>query len=273
MDRGNYVWFLSRVLRKHVRQPLMGIFSRFFGRRREEMLPPIDLSSLKVDMHSHLIPGIDDGSRSMDESIAMLAKFESLGYKKVITTPHIMGDFYKNTPELILGGLEDVRKTASKLGLKIEIEAAAEYYFDESLMDRLVRKEQLLTFGDNQVLFEFSMMTKPDQIDQLLFELLTQNYKPVLAHFERYTFFFGSVDKAIEWREKGIDIQLNLNSLVGHYGPDVKRQAERLVDSGAIDFVASDCHRMDHLMIMEGNLHLPYFHKVMDLDLKNSALA
>ena len=250
----------------------MGIFSRFFGSRRSEMLPPVDLSLLKVDMHSHLIPGIDDGARTMDETIAMLAKFESLGYQKVITTPHIMSDFYKNTPEVILGGLEAVRSAAKKVGLKIEIEAAAEYYFDESLMDRLKRKEKLLTFGNNHVLFEFSMMEQPDQIEELVFEMLTQNYKPVLAHFERYTFLFGSVEKAIEWREKGIEIQLNLNSLTGHYGPDVKKQAERLVDSGAIDFVASDCHRIDHLMIMERNLQLPYFHKAMDLELKNAGL-
>lgn len=250
----------------------MSIFSRFFGSRPSETLAPIDLSLLKVDMHSHLIPGIDDGSRSMDETIAMLAKFESLGFQKVITTPHIMGDFYKNTPEIILGGLEDVRTVAQQLGLKIEVEAAAEYYYDESLMDRLKRKEKLLTFGENRVLFEFSMMEKPDQIEQLLFELLTQNYKPILAHFERYTFFFGSVDKAIEWREKGIDIQLNLNSLTGHYGPLVKQQAERLVDSRAIDFVATDCHRMDHLMLIERNLSLPYFHKVMELELKNRLL-
>ncbi|MFK7786509.1 MAG: tyrosine-protein phosphatase [Crocinitomicaceae bacterium] len=250
----------------------MGIFSRLFGSREEEKLPPVDLSILKTDMHSHLIPGVDDGSRSMDETIAMLAKFESMGYQKVITTPHIMGDYYKNTPETILGGLENVRTTAKQLGLNIQIEAAAEYYYDESLMDRLKRKEQLLTFDDNRLLFEFSMMSKPDQIEQLLFEMLTQNYKPVLAHFERYGFFFGSVDQAIEWREKGIDIQLNLNSLTGHYGPQVKEQAERLVDAGAIDFVASDCHRIEHLMLMEKNLHLPYFHKVLELDLKNDLL-
>ncbi|PIE86625.1 MAG: capsular biosynthesis protein [Bacteroidetes bacterium] len=223
-------------------------------------------------MHSHLIPGIDDGSRSMDESIALLAKFESLGYQKVITTPHIMSDYYKNTPEIILDGLKQVQDTAKELGLKIQIEAAAEYYFDETLLERLKKKEKLLTFGDNRLLFEFSMMTKPDQIEQLLFQLLTQNYKPVLAHFERYTFFFGSVDQAIKWREKGIEIQMNLNSLTGHYGPHVKQQAERLVDEGAVDFVASDCHRMDHLLLIENSLHFPYFHKALELDLKNKQL-
>ncbi len=250
----------------------MSVFSRFFGRRRGKKLPPVDLSVLKVDMHSHLIPGIDDGSRSMDESIALLAKFENLGYEKVITTPHIMSDYYKNTPEIILGGLQEVQDTAKQLGLKIQIEAAAEYYFDETLLERLKRKEKLLTFDDNRVLFEFSMMTKPDQIEELLFQLLTQNYKPVLAHFERYSFFFGSVDQAVKWREKGIDIQMNLNSLTGHYGPQVKQQAERLVDAGAIDFVASDCHRMDHLLLIENSLHFPYFHKVLELELKNKSL-
>lgn len=250
----------------------MGFFERLFGKRQEEVLPPIELSSFKCDMHSHLIPGIDDGSRSMDETIAMLAKFESLGYEKVITTPHVMGDFYKNTPKIILGGLENVRAMSQQLGLKIEVEAAAEYYYDESLMNKLNAKESLLTFGDKFLLFEFSMMSKPDQIDDLFFQMLTQHYTPVLAHFERYTFLFGSVEKAIEWREKGINIQLNLNSLTGHYGPDVRKQAERLVDAGAIDFVATDCHRMDHLMILEKNLSLPYFHKVAQLQLKNTIL-
>ena len=128
-------------------------------------------------MHSHLIPGIDDGSKSIDESIAMLAKFESLGYKKVITTPHIMSDYFRNTPEIIMSGLDDVRNEVSKLNLNIEIDAAAEYYFDESLMERLNKKEKLLTFGDNYILFEFSFHSEPNQIDKLIFELLTQGYR------------------------------------------------------------------------------------------------
>jgi len=245
------------------------MFGRFFNKKRE-VLPPLDLSIFGADMHSHLIPGIDDGSQSMDETIAMLAKFESLGYKKVITTPHIMSDYYKNTPEIILGGLEKVKETTAQLNLKIEVEAAAEYYFDESLMARLAKKEKLLTFGDNYLLFEFSFHSVPDQVDHLFFELLTQGYKPVLAHFERYPYLFNSLDKVAEWREKGINIQMNFNSLSGHYGPGVKKQAERLVDQKLIDFVATDCHRMDHLMILEENLVLPYFHKLGGLDLKNS---
>ena len=106
----------------------MGIFN--FFQKKKEVLQPFDLSSFKVDIHSHLIPGIDDGSQSMDETIAMLAKFQSLGYKKVITTPHVMSDSFPNTSENILVGLEDVRAEIKKVGLTIEIDAAAEYYFD-----------------------------------------------------------------------------------------------------------------------------------------------
>lgn len=251
----------------------MGLLGKILGKKTEDVLPPMDFGSFKVDMHSHLIPGIDDGSKSMDESIAMLAKFESLGYKKVITTPHIMSDYFRNTPEIILSGLEDVRNEVSKLNLNIEIDAAAEYYFDESLMERLNKKEKLLTFGDNYVLFEFSFHSEPNHIDKLIFELLTQGYKPVLAHFERYAFLFDSnMEKAIEWREAGVNIQMNFNSLSGHYGPEVLKQAKALVDEKLIDFVASDCHRMEHLMTMEENRVRPYFHKLLDLNVKNSTL-
>lgn len=249
----------------------MGLFGSIFS-KKEPQNAPFDLSAFKVDMHSHLIPGIDDGSKSIDETIAMLVKFQALGFQKVITTPHIMSDYFRNTPEIILGGLEKVKAELKQLNLNIEFEAAAEYYYDETLMSKLKNKEKLLTFGDNYLLFEFSFHSEPSQIDALFFEMITQNYKPVLAHFERYVFLHGSVDKAKEWRSKGINIQLNYNSLFGHYGPEVQKQARALVDSGEVDFVATDCHRIDHLMTLEDNLSNSYLHKLGELQLKNISL-
>ena len=239
--------------------------------KKKNPLEPIDLSKIAVDMHSHLIPGIDDGSKSMDESIAMLAKFQHLGYKKVITTPHVMYDYYRNTPEIILSGLEQVRETASKLGLDIEIEAAAEYYFDDYFLD-LIAKKDLLSFGDNCVLVEFAFQGKPMYENEMFFELLNAGYKPILAHFERYTAFHGNWAKAQEYRDRGVAIQMNLNSLTGHYGPEVKKQAEKLIDEQLVDFVGSDCHRIQHLLTLEEHLNLPYMHKLMDLKLRNSFL-
>ena len=225
----------------------MGILDFF---KKKETLPPFNLGSIAIDIHSHLIPGIDDGSQSMDHTIAMLTKFKELGYKKVITTPHIMSDGFPNTPEIILNGLDAVREEISRIGLDIEIEAAAEYYFDETLIPKIKNKE-LLTFGDNYVLIEFAFHSPPQYLDQLFFELQTNESRPVIAHFERYIYYLGSVAKAEEWRTKGINIQINLNSLTGHYGPDIRKQAERLIDASAFDFVGTDCHRIEHLMILQ----------------------
>jgi tyrosine-protein phosphatase YwqE len=246
----------------------MSLFSTLFKKKSLELF---DLSKIGIDMHSHLIPGIDDGSRSMDETIAMLAKFESLGYKKIITTPHIMQEVYPNTSEIINQGLKQVQETAKSLGLSIEIEAAAEYYFDDHLI-QLIKHKDILSFGQNYVLVEFSFHTPPIFEDQLFFEMQMAKYKPVLAHFERYPYFHDSLDKAKEYREKGVNIQVNLNSLTGHYGPQVRKQAEKLIDANLVDFVGSDCHRMQHLMMLEEHLSHPYFHKLEKLNLKNGEL-
>ena len=246
----------------------MSLFSTLFKKKSLELF---DLSKIGIDMHSHLIPGIDDGSRSMDETIAMLAKFESLGYKKIITTPHIMQEVYPNTSEIINQGLKQVQETAKSLGLSIEIEAAAEYYFDDHLIE-LIKHKDILSFGQNYVLVEFSFHTPPIFEDQLFFEMQMAKYKPVLAHFERYPYFHDSLDKAKEYRNKGVNIQVNLNSLTGHYGPQVRKQAEKLIDANLVDFVGSDCHRMQHLMMLEEHLSNPYFHKLEKLNLKNGEL-
>ena len=244
----------------------MGFLSNLFSKK--EVLLPINLSVLKTDMHSHLIPGIDDGSQSMDETIAMIAKFKELGYKKIITTPHIMSDFYRNTPEIILGGLAEVREELKRINLDIEIEAAAEYYFDETLFHTL-ESDSFLTFNKNHVLIEFSFSSEPQGHEKLFYDMRIKGYKPVIAHFERYIYFHGSVEKAQEWREKGMLIQMNINSIFGHYGPGVKKQSEKLIDSGQIDFIATDCHRIDHLNLLEQNLSNKYLKKVLELPLHN----
>ncbi len=246
----------------------MGLLSKIFSKKQNT---PADLSILRTDMHSHLIPGIDDGSKTLDETIAILYKFKELGYKKVITTPHIMSDFYRNTPEIILNGLEIVKGELNRIQLEIEIEAAAEYYFDETLF-QMLENESFLTFGDKNVLIEFSFSAAPQEHEKLFYEMRIKGYRPVIAHFERYLFYHGSIEQAKLWREKGMLIQMNINSLFGHYGPSVKKQAEMLIDSAQIDLIATDCHRLEHLTILEQNLNSPYLKKVLDMDLLNYKL-
>lgn len=245
------------------------MLSSLFKSKNKE---PFDLSNVGVDMHSHLIPGIDDGSESMDHSIGMILRFKELGYRKLITTPHIMSDHYKNTPEIINNGLAELRNELDKLNIDIEIDAAAEYYTDEFFMDK-IEEGNLLTFGENNVLFEFSFSAKPRQVNEAIFALKNNGYQPVLAHFERYSFYLEDGEKAIEdLKNRGVHIQMNLNSLTGHYGKPIKKQAEMMVDKKLVDYVGSDCHRIEHLNLLEQHLNDPYFHKLGDLSLRNAKL-
>ena len=247
----------------------MGLFGFFSTKPKNRVA--LDLSKVKVDMHSHLIPGIDDGAQNMEETIAMLAKFEALGFSKIITTPHIKHPSYPNSSAIILSGLNEVRNQMKELGISLTLEAAAEYFYDESFLEK-VKSRDLLTFGDNYVLFEFSFYHTPTFVDVLFDELIKAGYKPVIAHFERYLYFLGSIEKAVEWRKRGVNIQVNLLSLTGHYGMEIKKQAEMLIDACEFDFIGTDCHRIEHLTILEENLTLPYFEKLNNYMTKNRLL-
>lgn len=243
----------------------MGIFG-VFNRQKKEAA---NLGgSLLVDIHSHLLPGIDDGAPTMDHTIGMLRKFEELGYQKLILTPHIMSGVYDNTSEIILKKLDEVRKVSQELGLKLTLEASAEYYFDETLFER-IRTKDLLPFHGNHILFEFSFRNRPSQIEDIVFGLKSAGYQPVLAHFERYMYFHPSIEVAKSLRERGCYIQVNLNSFTGHYGPDVKNQAIRLLKSGLIDILGSDCHRIQHLELLESSLREAVFHQLLEAKVKN----
>jgi protein-tyrosine phosphatase len=235
----------------------------FFGLfNKKPSPPPADLSVLKTDMHSHFIPGIDDGAQTMEESLAMLQEMHALGYRKVVTTPHIMSDGYKNTPEIILNGLENVRKAVKEAEIKIEVEAAAEYYCDQPFEKSLPQKDKL-TFGDNYLLWEISFMNKPDSLNDVIFEMIKQGYKPVLAHVERYPFWYHDFSIYENLVERGVLLQLNINSIAGYYGPFTKKAAEWLIDHNMISFLGTDCHNIGHLATLKKALTEEYLHKIL----------
>lgn len=217
------------------------IFS-FLKKRKKN----INLPCLKVDIHSHLIPGIDDGSQSMEESLALLQELEALGYEKVITTPHIMADVYRNTRENIMQGLSSLCKAAKEDGLKIEIEAAAEYYLDDGFYNHL-RSGEMLTVKGGYILFETSYVAKPLQLEEMIYEILTAGYIPLMAHPERYRYIKDPFKEYTRLKELGVLFQVNLNSLGGHYGKSAKTNADFLSKHGLIDFLGSDTHSMKHL--------------------------
>lgn len=239
----------------------MTFFSKFFPPKN--LASPVDLSVLKTDMHSHFIPGIDDGAKSLENSVELIRFFYNQGYKKVITTPHIMGDFFRNTAENIAEGLEKVRHQLKVENIPILIESAAEYYVDYEL-EKKIEKEPLLTFGKNYVLIEISYVNQPDNLDRVLFELQTNGYQPILAHPERYPFWFEAVEKFETLVNKGVLLQLNINSLTGYYSPQSKKTAEMLIDRGLVRFLGSDCHHTGHLEVFKQAVYMPYMKKLID---------
>ena len=187
----------------------MGLFDSLFG-KREAAVGPADLSVLGCDVHSHFIPGIDDGAQTLEQSIELLTAMRELGYRKVITTPHNMADGYKNTPEIILGGLEKLRREVERVGLDITVDAAAEYYLDHEL-ERKVLDRTVLTFGKDLLLFELPFISEPSILLPVVFQMQTQGYRPVLAHPERYGFWHGDYTKYERLKERGVLFQLNLS--------------------------------------------------------------
>ena len=225
-----------------------------------------------TDIHSHLIPGIDDGVSSIEESLEVIKVFCALGYKKIITTPHIMNGFYENTSESIRLGLQSVKKALREAHIEIEIEAAAEYYLDETFLERLKKREELLTFGSGYLLFEMSFMSEPVFLEQAVFQMKTSGLQPVLAHPERYLFLHDRFARLREIVEKGCLLQLNLNSLVGYYSKQVKAFAEEMIDKKLVHFVGSDCHRLKHIPVMRQALRSKSFAALSKLDLLNDTL-
>jgi tyrosine-protein phosphatase YwqE len=243
----------------------VGFWNKIFGNNEEPLLEePIDMSGIYADVHSHLIPGIDDGAQTMEDSLRLIREIKSMGYKKIFTTPHIMSDFYRNTPENILGGLEKVREALKQNHINIEIEAAAEYYLDFDF-ERKIEEEKLLTFGDNYVLFELPFINPPDILDQVVFKLKTNGYKPVLAHIERYNYWHGNFDVFQRLKdEMGVYFQINISSLTGMYSPATKKMAEDCIERGWINFIGTDCHHDRHIEFTKKALKYPSLKKVIE---------
>ena len=232
--------------------------SWFSGFKKKE-LDSIDFTVLKTDIHSHLIPGIDDGAQDLDESLDLVCALQELGFSKIITTPHTMSDFYKNTPEIIIKGREDVQNALDKLNIDLEFGAASEYYVDFDFQRKIENKE-FLTFGSKYILIEFSFIDAPINIDEIIFNLQLSGYNVVLAHPERYL-YYGLQDYE-RLTSKGVLLQLNLLSITGYYSPEVKKQAEKLINADLVSFVGTDCHNMRHIENLKKCFTNPLWHKL-----------
>jgi len=256
------------------------MFSKLFGRKKEkpskegnEIIPEnINWAFLGADIHSHFIPGIDDGAQVIEHSLFLIRAMQDMGYKRIVTTPHVMIDHYPNTHQIINAGLQTLQNALKENDIDMPVRAAAEYYVDE-YFSQLIEKEPLLTVHQNQVLIELSMLFEHPLMNDVFFKLQSSGYRPVLAHPERYLFFHKDLDKFNELKDRGCLFQLNLLSLTGYYGRNVKSIAETLLQKNMYDYCGSDMHNDRHAIALKAMLSSKAYNEVRKHSFLNSKIS
>jgi protein-tyrosine phosphatase len=234
----------------------------FFSFKKKAALFP-GFTWLSQDIHSHILPGIDDGSPDIDTSLQILRSLSDAGIKKFICTPHVIGDMYRNTPETINDALWKLQKAVSQNGMSVEISAAAEYMLDDHFMELLRKKESLQKLTKNYILTELSYSTAPEKLEEISFEINTNNYQPIMAHPERYPYYHHNYEAYSRLKELGFLLQVNLLSLTGYYGKTVAKAAKYILDNNLADFVGTDLHHFNHLNVLTDTKSIQLFEKYL----------
>lgn len=237
----------------------------FFFNSKKKITPLLRGS---VDIHCHILPGIDDGAKTIGETRGMLQEYQNLGFKKIIATPHILKGTYPNTKESILARFNEISQEFPG-DMKLISNAAAEHMLDEDF-EIFLEGGSLLPLKDNYVLIEMSYFQQPANLQQLVFKMLHKRFIPVLAHPERYN-FINNLESFRKLKNMGCLFQLNLLSLTDHYGPMTKKKAFLLLKNDLYDFMATDAHHINHLKKI-GEITVPkkMFKKVERLTLENT---
>jgi protein-tyrosine phosphatase len=215
-----------------------------------------DIEWLSVDIHSHLLPGLDDGSPNVEESVKLIKSLYELGFSTLYCTPHIFTELYPNTPDTILPALNETKLAVENAHIAVKLGAAAEYMLD----DTFLISNDLLTLPGKHVLIEMSYLTESPNIEQVITDLMSEGYKVILAHPERYLYYHSNKLRLQRFKEMGVYFQLNLLAVTGNYGKSVKASADHLLDKKLYDFASSDLHHEKHLtalteVVMDGSLY------------------
>lgn len=236
--------------------------SDLFGKKKEKQILYTDFSGVGVDIHSHLIPGLDDGSPSLDDSLKLIRQFKSLGYRKLITTPHVMVDYYKNNPSNIRKGLAELREAISKEGIDIEVDVAAEYMLDDGF-GKIFNAKDLLPVNGKYILIELPVFNESPQVSEIIFNLQIEGFQVILAHPERYIYWFRNFSQFEQLRDRNVYFAMNVVSLSGFYPQPVKQLAEKMIDLNMIDFIGSDMHSQKYMDAFVSSLKSKHLSKLL----------
>ena len=239
----------------------------FFNRSRPSKYK--DFSAIGIDMHSHLIPGVDDGAKDIDDSIELIRGLKELGFSHLITTPHTLQDIHPNTKQT-LQQAHALLENHIPEGIKVDL--SSEYYLDDQFQQQMT-DNTLIPMSGNRILLEFSQISRPQQLEEAIFEIGIKGYQIVLAHPERYLFFHKNFNYFSRLKDMGLELQVNAMSLTKHYGENIKAVAEKLVEKDMIDFIGTDIHHVKHLSTLRQVPETKSFTRLADSGLlKNQQL-
>lgn len=229
--------------------------SLFFFSKKREITFPIG-RFLRADIHSHVLPGIDDGAADVATSTRLLRGLYTLGFETVVGTPHVMADLHRNTRQTIQNAFLKLEAPASEQGSLPTLYYAAEHMMDEGFA-LMLTENRIIPYGNTPyVLVETPYLHRPLNLEHLSFQLATAGYKPILAHPERYHYLFNKPAEYEKLKELGFALQLNALSLRGYYGKPEREAAEWLIAWGLVDYIATDLHHDRHLRYLK-NYVLP----------------
>lgn len=221
-----------------------------------------------VDIHSHLLPGIDDGAQTISNSIALASSLEKIGVSQLITTPHINHYVWNNSQEIIKSKLQETQNAFVENNIQAPLRSAAEYFMDDWFANHL-KEEKLLTLKDNYVLIEMSYLNAPLTLYKTIFDLQVAGYIPVLAHPERYTFFHKKFDEYKKLKDAGCLFQLNLLATVEYYGSKIAKTADELVKKGMYDFCGTDVHHKNHIRAFDQKVKIENIENLKEIIANN----
>ena len=211
---------------------------------------------MKIDIHSHILPGIDDGSRTLEESVQLVSEMTGWGFERITCTPHITKKF-RNTRKSIQEKFDMLSKAVSDKGLDIELRMSAEYRLNPETWPEILSQGQLMPIEDQYILMEFPINDPTEMGDLIPMEefrkVLSLGLTPVLPHPERY--FYLDHDDLVRYVDAGVKIQSNYGSLAGVYGSEVRDRTQSLIDEGIVSFLASDMHNILYIKTIDKWLH------------------
>jgi protein-tyrosine phosphatase len=229
-----------------------------------------DFGAVAIDMHSHLIPSVDDGAKDVNDSLLLIKGLKDLGFKKLITTPHTLQDIHPNTIYTLKKGHSLIQNSIPE---GVTLTLSSEYYMDEQFQNQ-VDANELLPLPGNRLLVEFSQISRPHDIEEVFFDLSIKGYQVILAHPERYLFFHKQFNYYQRIKEMGVELQVNALSLTDHYGKGIRSIAEKLIEKNMIDFIGTDTHHLNHIEVLKKVPASKHFAMLVDSGLlKNAQLA